>query len=107
MTPSIPSMVDEILLIKLAEESTGWKFPTGDEWKRLAQVALAHGIAMGIGAGAGYAVREKILKKALPHMSDPLLALLSTGGGAALALASSAAMKKGLGLIQKKSNEPR
>jgi hypothetical protein len=95
MRPNMLSMVDELLLIKIAEEQerTGWKFPDSEEWKRLGLSALGVGAGAFIGAGLGAVARQK-LKQVLPQMSDRMLTGISLGGGALTGLGSTALLRK-------------
>lgn len=101
---SMDSMVDELLLIKVAEERARqpWRFPRGEEWKQVGKNLLAYGAGMGVGGGLGYALRKKVLPKFLPQMSNKALGALSFGGGALTSLAAAAALRRAAQLTEKK-----
>ena len=101
---SMDSMVDELLLIKVAEEEARqpWRLPRGEEWKQVGKNLLAYGAGMGVGGSIGYALRKKVLPRVLPQMGDKALAGLSFGGGALMGLGTAAAMRRAARLTEEK-----
>ena len=96
MMPNIDSLVDELLLIKLAEEDgrKPWRFPSAGQWKQLGKGALVYGAGAGLGTGLGYALKRKVLSKLLPQMGNKALTALSYGSGALLGLGGAASLRQ-------------
>lgn len=84
MMPNMTSMLEEMIFIKQA-----WEPPSKEELKQLAKDVAGVGIGLGAGAGAGYAIRKKLLPKALPHLGPKTTTGLITGTGALVGLLGS------------------
>jgi hypothetical protein len=104
---NLNSMVDELILIKVAEEDQrkAWKFPSKAEWLQALKGAAIYGAGMGLGAAGGYALKHKVLTKALPRMNDNALNALSFGSSAVAGLVGTAAFKRYLKLIEEKRDK--
>ena len=71
-----------------------WKPPSKDELKTLGKDVGAWGLGLGVGTGAGYAIRKKLLPKALPHLGPKVTTGLLLGGSALTGLLGAEAYRR-------------
>jgi hypothetical protein len=81
------------------KEAAAKKRLSKDELKQLAKNVGAFGVGAGLGGGAGYLVRQKLLPKILPELTPKARTAIGVGGGVLTGLLSAGALKHHMRLL--------